>query len=99
MTSSSPPGGWRRRGPTRGSRARRPSRGSRGRGQGGQSEFPSAPGARGALIQLNVNASWELDFWGRIRRVNEAALAAYLASEAGGRGVYPPPGSEGGPAH
>jgi multidrug efflux system outer membrane protein len=57
-------------------------------GYGRQSEFSSAPGARGALIQLNVNASWELDLWGRIRRSNEAALAQYLASEEARRGVY-----------
>jgi multidrug efflux system outer membrane protein len=57
-------------------------------GYGRQSEFSSAPGARGALIQLNVNASWELDLWGRVRRLNEAALAQYLASEEARRGVY-----------
>lgn len=27
--------------------------------------------------------SWELDFWGKLRRLNEAAMAEYLASEAG----------------
>src|SRR5213594_4235403 len=31
--------------------------------------------------------SWEVDLWGRIRRLNEAALAAYLATEEGRRGV------------
>src|SRR6266699_1672062 len=31
--------------------------------------------------------SWELDLWGRIRRLDEAALAAYLATEEGRRGV------------
>lgn len=45
-------------------------------------------GQEGTLIQLNVNASWELDLWGRIRRSNEAALAQYLASEEARRGVY-----------
>lgn len=34
-----------------------------------------------------VNASWELDLWGRIRRSNEAARADLLASEAGRRSV------------
>jgi outer membrane protein, multidrug efflux system len=57
-------------------------------GYGRQSEFSSAPGARGALIQLNINAAWELDLWGRVRRLNEAALAQYLASEEARRGVY-----------
>jgi len=57
-------------------------------GYGRQSEFSSGEGRRGGLIQLNVNASWELDLWGRIRRSNEAALAQYLASEEARRGVY-----------
>ncbi len=57
-------------------------------GYGRQSEFSTTPGAQGALIQLNVNAAWELDLWGRIRRMNEAALAQYLASEEARRGVY-----------
>jgi multidrug efflux system outer membrane protein len=57
-------------------------------GYGRVSQFSSGKGAQGALIQLNVNASWELDLWGRIRRSNEAALAQYLASEEARRGVY-----------
>jgi multidrug efflux system outer membrane protein len=36
---------------------------------------------------VNVGFSWELDLWGRIRRLNEAARAAYLATEEGRRGV------------
>ncbi|PYT18039.1 MAG: RND transporter [Acidobacteria bacterium] len=31
--------------------------------------------------------SWELDLWGRVRRLDEAALAAYFATEEGRRGV------------
>ena len=31
--------------------------------------------------------SFELDFWGRVRSLNEAALAGYLASEEAGRAV------------
>jgi multidrug efflux system outer membrane protein len=34
-----------------------------------------------------VNASWEIDIWGRIRRQTEAARAQLLASEEGRRGV------------
>jgi multidrug efflux system outer membrane protein len=45
-------------------------------------------GESGTLVQFNVDASWELDLWGRIRRSNEAALAQYLASEEARRGVY-----------
>jgi multidrug efflux system outer membrane protein len=35
-----------------------------------------------------VSMSWELDIWGRIRRSNEAARAALLASEDARRGVW-----------
>ena len=35
----------------------------------------------------NVGVSWELDLWGRIRRLNEAARAEYLATEEARRGV------------
>ena len=34
-----------------------------------------------------LSAAWELDLWGRVRRLDEAARAQYLASEAGRRGV------------
>ncbi|HRL75461.1 MAG TPA: efflux transporter outer membrane subunit [Candidatus Accumulibacter phosphatis] len=34
-----------------------------------------------------LNASWEIDIWGRIRRQTEAARARLLASEEGRRGV------------
>jgi multidrug efflux system outer membrane protein len=34
-----------------------------------------------------LNASWEIDIWGRIRRQTEAANAQLLASEEGRRGV------------
>jgi multidrug efflux system outer membrane protein len=34
-----------------------------------------------------LTASWELDLWGRIRRLNEATLAQYLATEEARRGV------------
>jgi multidrug efflux system outer membrane protein len=57
-------------------------------GYGRQSDFSSGGGARGGLIQLNLNASWEVDLFGRIRRLNEAALAEYLGSEEARRGVF-----------
>jgi multidrug efflux system outer membrane protein len=37
--------------------------------------------------EANLNVSWELDLWGRIRRANEAARAELLASEEGRRAV------------
>ncbi|MDC8784264.1 efflux transporter outer membrane subunit [Roseateles koreensis] len=37
----------------------------------------------GNQIQLGVGFnSWELDFWGRVRSLNEAALQSYLATDA-----------------
>ncbi len=38
-------------------------------------------------FSVNVNFGWELDIWGRIRRLNEAAKAQYLATEDARRGV------------
>jgi multidrug efflux system outer membrane protein len=43
--------------------------------------------ATGDIVDANVNFGWELDLWGRIRRLNEAAKAQYLASEDARRGV------------
>jgi multidrug efflux system outer membrane protein len=39
------------------------------------------------LHTVNVNFGWELDIWGRIRRLNEAAKAQYLATDEARRGV------------
>jgi len=39
------------------------------------------------LYDVNLGLSWEIDLWGRIRRLNEAALARYLATEEAQRGV------------
>jgi len=39
------------------------------------------------LYDVNLGLSWEIDLWGRIRRLNEAALAQYLATEEARRGV------------
>ena len=44
-------------------------------------------GETGAAIAANVGAFWEIDLWGRIRRLNEAARAQYLATEEGSRAV------------
>ena len=49
--------------------------------------LPPYSTATGNLNQVNVNFGWELDVWGRIRRLNEAAKAQYLASEDARRGV------------
>jgi len=36
---------------------------------------------------VDAGFSWEIDLWGRVRRLNEAALAAYLATEEARRGI------------
>ncbi len=42
--------------------------------------------AEGAVL-IAISAAWEADVWGRIRRMNEAAKAQYLATEEGKRAV------------
>src|SRR5262245_22700491 len=44
------------------------------------------PGAQGFLLGI-ASATWEADVWGRIRRMNEAARAEYLATDEARRGV------------
>jgi multidrug efflux system outer membrane protein len=44
------------------------------------------PGAQGFLLGI-ASATWEADLWGRIRRMNEAARAEFLASDEARRGV------------
>lgn len=56
----------------------------------GRNQFLGAPGL-GAGTETSavtvLTAAWELDVWGRIRRLNEAALAGYLATEEAHRAV------------
>jgi len=55
--------------------------------RGRQSEFSAPPSDPIDLYDVNLGLSWEIDLWGRIRRLNEAALARYLATEEARRGV------------
>jgi multidrug efflux system outer membrane protein len=55
--------------------------------RGRVSEFVSPIPGTLDLTNVNVNFSWEVDLWGRIRRLNEAALARYLSTEEARRGV------------
>jgi multidrug efflux system outer membrane protein len=50
---------------------------------------PLPYGVQRLNMNLNgaVNASWELDFWGRVRRASEAARANLLSAEEGRRSV------------
>lgn len=51
------------------------------------STYASPSDATGSLLTANASVSWEIDVWGRIRRLNEAARAQLLASEEGRRAV------------
>jgi outer membrane protein, multidrug efflux system len=42
---------------------------------------PSPTGTSGSVFAADVNASWEIDLWGRIRRLNESARAQFFASQ------------------
>ena len=47
-----------------------------------------APGSMdSSYTQAGVALSWELDLWGRVRRLKESARAQYLATEEARRGV------------
>jgi len=48
---------------------------------------PAPTGTIGNVFAADVNASWEIDLWGRIRRLNESARAQFLASEDARRDV------------
>jgi outer membrane protein, multidrug efflux system len=58
----------------------------RGRNTLFNSPFPLM-GATESSAQVNPNAFWEVDLWGRIRRMSEAARAEYLATDNARRGV------------
>ncbi|HSZ59499.1 MAG TPA: efflux transporter outer membrane subunit [Tepidisphaeraceae bacterium] len=57
----------------------------------GQNEFlgqPSDAGIQTSTAAAGViNAAWEIDIWGRVRRLNESARAQFLATEEAKRGV------------
>jgi len=44
-------------------------------------------GTTASSFEAALNASWEIDLWGRVRRLNEAARAQFFASEEARRGV------------
>ena len=59
-----------------------------GRGKNVQNNLPSNTGSQTATgISADANVSWEIDLFGRIRRLNESARAQFLASEEARRGV------------
>lgn len=59
-------------------------------GRGRNALFNTPNPLDGAVLssaQVNLNAFWEIDFWGRIRRLSESARAQYLATDDARRGV------------
>jgi multidrug efflux system outer membrane protein len=48
---------------------------------------PDGADADVSYIEAGFNVGWELDVWGRLRRLSEAARAQYLATEEARRGV------------
>jgi multidrug efflux system outer membrane protein len=56
--------------------------------RGRQSSFSPGGGQTGAIWDVHASLSWELDLWGRLRRLNEAARAQYLGAREQRRGVY-----------
>jgi multidrug efflux system outer membrane protein len=59
---------------------------SQGRNDLFGSAFPNNGVTTGSAV-ATLNAFWEVDLWGRIRRLNESARAQLLASEEARRGV------------
>ena len=59
---------------------------SRGRNVEFGSAFPNNGSTVNSAV-ATLNAFWEVDLWGRVRRLNESARADFLASEEARRGV------------
>jgi len=68
-----------------------PTVGYQGAASRGRNEFLGNPsphgGQTGDAVSATLNVAWEVDVWGRIRRLNESARAEYLATEEAWRGV------------
>ena len=52
---------------------------------GANASVPPGTSLDVSYTQAGVALSWELDFWGRVRRLKESARAQYLATEEGRR--------------
>jgi multidrug efflux system outer membrane protein len=53
----------------------------------GVNNTPSPTGTTGSIFGGDVNATWEIDLWGRVRRLTESARAQYFASQEARRDV------------
>jgi NodT family efflux transporter outer membrane factor (OMF) lipoprotein len=49
--------------------------------------IPKGSNLSSSYTQATLSLSWEIDLWGRVRRLSEAARAQYLASEEARHGV------------
>jgi multidrug efflux system outer membrane protein len=54
---------------------------------GATPDIPAGEVFKNSYTMLGAALSWEVDLWGRLRRLTEAARASYLASEEGRRDV------------
>jgi multidrug efflux system outer membrane protein len=55
--------------------------------RGQQNQLLNPAGVTQTAWSADVSFGWEIDLWGRIRRLNESAKAQYLATEEARRGV------------
>ena len=61
--------------------------GARGSSVGSSRFIPAGTNLSSSYTQVGAALSWELDLFGRLRRLTEAARAQYLASEEARRGI------------
>ena len=54
---------------------------------GASVQTPAGSATDASYSQIGATLSWELDLWGRVRRLKESARAEYLATEEARRGV------------
>jgi multidrug efflux system outer membrane protein len=54
---------------------------------GAAGDIPADVSADASFTRIGFGLGWELDVWGRLRRLTEAARAQYLATEEARRGV------------
>lgn len=68
-----------------------PQVGCQGSANRGRNDFLSTPSPNGGQTMdsylAGMNVFWEIDLWGRVRRMNEAARANYMATQEGRRNV------------
>ena len=53
----------------------------------GANNAPSPTGTSGSVVAVDATVSWDIDLWGRIRRLNESARADFFASQEARRDV------------